>query len=77
MDSEVEPIIAITNRVADTDAEDTVFGKRWGSQVFHLSSRELEALRRGDYVALDIQGEYVAYLTWAEPEAGSTVRENR
>lgn len=62
MQFELERGLAVVDATVDSDEENTVFGKRWGSQVFRLSAEELEALRRGKYIALDIQNEYVAYI---------------
>ena len=62
MKSDLERGIAVTGKIVEADEEDTVFGKRWGSQLFRLTEQDIEALRQGKYVALDILGEYVAYL---------------
>lgn len=62
MASEIERGISIVDEPMDADEGETIFGQRWGKQVFRLTEAELEALRQGRYVALDIQGEYIAYL---------------
>ena len=38
------------------------FGERWGQQVVTLSLEHLCALHEGQYVAVDVQGEYVVFL---------------
>ena len=67
MKSDLERGIAATEKIVDSDEENTVFGKRWGSQLFRLTEQDIDALRQGKYLALDIRGEYIAYL-----EASST-----
>jgi hypothetical protein len=69
MVSDLDRGIAATDKIAEGDEADTVFGKRWGYDVFRLTEQDIEALRQGQYLALDIQGEYVAYLSGppAEP----------
>lgn len=68
MKSDLERGIAATDQIVDADTENTVFGKRWGSQLFRLTERDIEALRQGKYLALDINGEYIAYLEAASME---------
>ncbi|MCC5848043.1 MAG: hypothetical protein JJU29_08110 [Verrucomicrobia bacterium] len=45
------------------DGADTPFGKRYGGDVFALTDAHLSALRNGKTLALDVQNEYVAFLT--------------
>jgi hypothetical protein len=68
MKSDLERGIAVTGKIVDTDEADTVFGKRWGSQLFRLTAQDVDALRQGKYLALDIHGEYIAYLEAASTE---------
>jgi hypothetical protein len=68
MTSDLERGIAATNEIVDADEADTVFGKRWGSQLFRLTEQDIDALRQGKYLALDILGEYIAYLEAASTE---------
>ncbi len=68
MKSDLERGIAVTETIVDADEENTVFGKRWGSQLFRLTEQDIEALRQGKYLALDIRGEYIAYLEVASTE---------
>lgn len=68
MKSDTQRGIAVTHEVVDMDEKDTVFGKRWSSQLFHLTEHDLDALRQGKYLALDIQGEYIAYLELGTPK---------
>ncbi|MFY9261333.1 MAG: hypothetical protein WAO71_12600 [Gallionella sp.] len=56
------PDVAITNDAIFADDGDTVFGKRWGSQVVTIDTAQLAALQQGQYLAVDVQSEYVVYL---------------
>jgi predicted protein tyrosine phosphatase len=60
-------LVIIDEAVCADDAK-TVFGRRWGGQMFRLEEHHLAALRQGRYVALDIQDEYVAYLQFVPRE---------
>jgi hypothetical protein len=62
MKYDLERGIAATDKIVDADEADTVFGKRWGYDVFRLTEQDIAALREGKFLALDILGEYVAYL---------------
>jgi hypothetical protein len=44
---------------------ETPFGHRWGGDVFRLSPAHLAELHAGKTLALDVQNEYVAFLTTA------------
>ena len=70
MSSEInahEPEIAIVDSVCDVEETCQPFGKRWGQQVLTLSNEHLAALQAGKLLALDIQGEYVAFLKFQQP----------
>ena len=62
-----EPVIAIVDRVCDVEKTSQPFGKRWGQQVFTLTNEQLVAIQTGKLLALDIQGEYVAFLKLQQP----------
>jgi hypothetical protein len=61
--------IAIVHNIFDvTQDAETPFGERWGGDVFALTEDHLAALRIGQKLALDVQGEYIAFLKHvAEP----------
>ena len=60
------PVIACVPGVFDvTQGAKTPFGQRWGGDVFKLTDEHLAALRAGQTLALDVQGEYVAFLKHA------------
>lgn len=58
----------VTDTPINADDGDTVFGKRWGSEIICMTPEQIEALRQGRYIALDIQSEYVVYLQLADDE---------
>lgn len=60
MDS--EPVKAIVDEAIDSDKSDTIFGKRWWSQVIEVTDEEMAALRDGKFLAIDVNGEYIVYL---------------
>lgn len=62
MTKEHEPEKMIVDEIIDCDRADTVFGKRWWSQVVDLTDQDIAALRDGKYLALDVNGEYIVYL---------------
>lgn len=62
---EREPVVAITDEYVSADDGDTVFGKRWESQITTIDAEQLAALQHGKYLALDVQSEYVVYLKLA------------
>jgi predicted nuclease of restriction endonuclease-like (RecB) superfamily len=56
--------IAIVDAPFDaTDGADTPFGKRYGGDVFTLTEQQLQALKQGKTLALDVQNEYITFLT--------------
>lgn len=63
--TELEPTVAITDAYVSADDGDTVFGKRWASQIITIDAEQLAALAEEKYLALDVQGEYVVYLKLA------------
>ncbi len=62
-----EPVVLVVDDIAD-DFSRSPFGERWGYQVHKLSKEQLQNLQAGKLLAIDVQGEYVAYLK-VEPEA--------
>ena len=54
--TDIEPVIVIVDEICQP------FGKRWGGDCFTLTHEHLDALQSGKLVALDVQGEYVAFV---------------
>ena len=57
-----EQTIVIVDGIRDVETNNLLFGTRWGQQAFTLNEKHLTALRMGKMLALDIQGEYVAFV---------------
>ena len=57
-----DPRIAIVDAPFDCDESERPFGKRWRQETISLTAAHIEALRRGQLVAVDVQQEYVVYL---------------
>jgi hypothetical protein len=60
--TDIEPVIAIVDAVCDVEETCQPFGKRWGGDCFTLTHEHLDAFQSGKLVALDVQGEYVAFV---------------
>lgn len=54
--------IAIVAVPFDCEESEQPFGKRWRQETITLTDAHIEALRQGELLAVDVQGEYVAYL---------------
>lgn len=61
-DTEQQKSLMATEIYVAADDGDTVFGKRWASQLIRINPEQLMALQEGKYLALDVQEEYVVYL---------------
>lgn len=61
-DTEQQKSLMVTEICVAADDGDTVFGKRWASQLIRINPEQLMALQEGKYLALDVQEEYVVYL---------------
>ena len=60
---DIEKGIVIVDTITDTSKnEETIFGTRYGHDVFCLTQEHLDALRAGKMIALDCQMEYLVYL---------------
>jgi hypothetical protein len=58
-------VLAVDAPFDVTDGAPTPFGKRWGGEVFCLTAAQLDALRSGQTLALDVMGEFVIFLQTA------------
>ncbi|MDD3050400.1 MAG: hypothetical protein PHR06_04575 [Candidatus Cloacimonetes bacterium] len=54
----------ILETTIDIENEDTPFGKRYGGDVFTLTDEDIENLRNGRLIGLDVQNEYISYLKY-------------
>jgi len=57
-----DPRIAIVDAPFDCDESERPFGKRWRQETITLAAAQVEALRQGALLAVDVQEEYVVYL---------------
>jgi hypothetical protein len=63
MKNDIEKGIVITDHITDTsDNNQTIFGTRYGHDVFCLTKEHIDALQAGKMIALDCQSEYLVYL---------------
>ncbi|MDO8445817.1 MAG: hypothetical protein Q7T53_06925 [Deltaproteobacteria bacterium] len=53
---------AIVSKVCNVEETEQPFGKRWNQEVIELNPDHLAALKAGQLLALDVQGEYVVFL---------------
>jgi len=56
------PNKTIVEKPFDTENTELPFGKRWGGQAISLTENDLQELKTGKFIALDIENEYVVYL---------------
>ena len=68
-----EQTIVIVDGIRDVETNNLLFGTRWGQQTFTLNEEHLTALRMGKMLALDIQGEYVAFVQF-KPDSDVPIR---
>ena len=52
----------ITDEPFDLENTEKPFGKRWGGETFVLTENDINELKKGKLIALDIMNEYVTYL---------------
>ena len=63
MKNDIEKGIVIVDNITDTSQNhETIFGSRYGHDVFCLTQEHIDALRVGKMIALDCQAEYLVYL---------------
>ena len=63
---EIQDGIAIVREPCDVEETGQPFGKRWAQQTVALGPEHLQALQDGQYVALDVQEEYVVFLRFEQ-----------
>ncbi|MEY4569058.1 MAG: hypothetical protein RLZZ398_497 [Verrucomicrobiota bacterium] len=70
----VPDAIAIVPQSFDaSDGAETLFGHRWGSDVFSLTAEHITAMQDGQALVLDVMNEYVVFLK-SEPEQEIPIR---
>ncbi|MFN8437438.1 MAG: hypothetical protein U0V72_07305 [Cytophagales bacterium] len=58
----------VLNETIDIDNNDnqTPFGTRYGGDVFTLTQEDIENLKNGKLIALDVMNEYITYLKFEQ-----------
>ncbi len=54
----------ILDKTIDIENENTPFGKRYGGDVFIITDEDIENLKNGKLIGLDVQNEYISYLKY-------------
>lgn len=54
--------VKIVDAVFECDGDKTPFGRRWGGQVVRLDKAQMEALKEGKILAIDVNSEYVVFV---------------
>jgi len=54
----------ILDNTIDIENETTPFGKRYGGDVFTITDEDIENLKNGKLIGLDVQNEYISYLKY-------------
>jgi hypothetical protein len=54
--------IALDKIINIDNDEITPFGTRYGGDVFIITEEDIENLKNGKLIALDVQNEYITYL---------------
>ena len=52
------------NNIIDIENETTPFGKRYGGDIFIITDEDIENLKNGKLIGLDVQNEYISYLKY-------------
>lgn len=58
-----EAKVILVNTI-DIENETTPFGKRYGGDVFIITDEDIENLKNGKLIGLDVQNEYISYLKY-------------
>lgn len=54
----------VLDNTIDIENHTTPFGKRYGGDVFTITDEDIENLKKGKLIALDVQNEYISYLKY-------------
>ena len=52
----------ILDKTIDIENKETPFGTRYGGDVFMITEQDIENLKNGKIIALDVMNEYITYL---------------
>ncbi|MDO9154020.1 MAG: hypothetical protein Q7U47_10000 [Paludibacter sp.] len=62
-----EAKIVLENTI-DIENVETPFGARYGGDVFYITEEDIENLKNGKLIALDVMNEYITYLKFKKNE---------
>ena len=60
----------VLDNIIDIENENTPFGKRYGGDVFTITDEDIESLKKGKLIALDVMNEYISYIKYKPSESG-------
>lgn len=52
----------ILDKTIDIENQETPFGTRYGGETFIITEHDIENLKNGKIIALDVMNEYITYL---------------
>ena len=59
----------VLDKIVDIDNDEiTPFGTRYGGDVFVITEQDIENLKNGKLIALDVQNEYITYVKFKPNE---------
>jgi hypothetical protein len=58
----------VLEKTIDIENQETPFGTRYGGDIFYISEVDIENLKNGKLIALDVQNEYITYLKFKKNE---------
>jgi len=60
--------VKIVDEPFASNGDKTPFGRRWNGEVITISNEEIEALKSGKLLAIDVNAEYVIFVKKSEDE---------
>jgi hypothetical protein len=60
--------VIVVEEPFECDGNKTPFGRRWSGEVVEIGEEELEALKSGKLLAIDVNAEYVVFVKKSDGE---------
>ena len=60
--------VKIVDEPFKCDGDKTPFGRRWNGEVITIGDEEIEALKSGKLLAIDVNAEYVVFVKKGDDE---------
>ncbi len=60
--------VKIVEEPFECDGNKTPFGRRWNGEVITIGKEEIEALKAGKLLAIDVNAEYVIFVKKSDDE---------